>query len=126
VKPIVITGRRIEPNETVKRLNPHLFGLGAVANPKRQQHQRSEGQDRELAQGPDRLGCRYIITIVSLRRRLCDGHDNLRTGAKPLVDAITSSLGFPSDDHPRLEWHYHQLKTTGQEGTAVKVDEVKP
>lgn len=122
MQPIIITGRVIKPNETVKRLNPHMFGVGAVANPERKRDQRSSGKDQELGRRPS--GLEYCVTIVSFRRKRVDGHDNLRTGAKPLVDRITETLGFASDDDPRLHWEYQQVITTGQEGTIVKIDEV--
>lgn len=109
-------------SESVKRLNPALFGLGPVPDPKRQQDQRCEGQDRQLDKSPEGVGFR--VTIVSLRKRLVDAHDNLRTGAKPLVDAITKTLGFASDDNPRLLWEYQQLQTAGETGCIVKIETV--
>lgn len=106
-------------SEDVKKLNPGLFGLAGLSHPQRQPDQRREGQDRELAAGPGGLG--YRVTIISLRKRLVDAHDNLRTGAKPLVDAITATLGFASDDDPRLTWAYAQL-IDDSEGTIVRIE----
>ena len=61
------------------------------------------------------------ITLVQFRRRLLDGHDNLAFSCKPLVDAIAQSLRVDDGDK-RLSWKYEQLKTTGCEGVAVKID----
>lgn len=119
---IVVGGRVLNCNETVKRLNAHIFGLGAVEDPKRQPDKRSQIQDRKLEERQAGLG--YRITIISFRRKRVDAHDNLRWGAKPLVDAITTSLGFVNDDDERLQWDYQQVVTTGAEGTAVKIDRI--
>lgn len=66
----------------------------------------------------------YRISIISFRKKLVDEHDNLRMGCKPLVDAITRSLGFSSDDNPRLHWEYQQCKTEGRLGTLVKIEAI--
>lgn len=105
--------------ESFLRLNSS-DALGPVADPKREPDKRGEGKDRGLVGGQARVG--YCVTIVSFRRRLVDAHDNLRTGAKPLVDRITETLGFRSDDDPALTWQYVQLRTAGPEGTLVVVD----
>lgn len=114
----------------LKRLFPHASksclarnaadSVGAVENPKRQPNQRSEEENRGLVPVQTRLG--YRVTIISLRKRLVDGHDNLRTGAKPLVDRITDFLGFRDDSDSALSWEYAQVKTTGQEGTVVVIE----
>lgn len=93
--------------------------MGPLANSQRQPNERGRSQDPRVEESPAGLG--YRVTIISMRRRRVDGHDNLRTGAKPLVDCITSTLGFASDDDPRLEWCYEQLTTGGPEGTAVLI-----
>lgn len=110
-------------SESIKRLNPDLFGLGRVANPERQPDRGREGQDSELGGRPESLG--YCVTIISCRRRLVDEHDNLRTGAKPLIDCITASLGFASDGDKRLKWCYEQFRTEGEQGTIVKIDALR-
>lgn len=96
--------------------------VGAVPDTERQHHQGSEGFDSRMASGKDGVG--YRITIISVRRKLCDAHDNLRTGAKALVDRITETLGFKSDDDPLLTWEYQQFKTEGQQGTIVKIEAI--
>lgn len=94
-------------SKSVERLNPHLFGVGVIPNPKRQPDERRESQNCQLEDRPRSLGFR--ITIISIRSRLGDIHDNIRTGAKPLVDAITASLGFRDDSNPGLYWEYYQI-----------------
>ena len=120
---IKVTGRKLTFSADCIRLNPHLpAALGAVGQPKRQPHQRSQSQDSKLESVPGCLG--YRVTIISCRRKLVDAHDNLRTGLKPLVDRITSSLGFSDDADPKLVWEYGQIETRGEQGTIVKITEL--
>lgn len=109
------------PLESFKRRNPHLYGrpLASLENPERQPDQRGQGQDCGLEGSPQRP--RFCVVILSLRHRLIDAHDNLRTGAKPLVDRITERLGFQDDADPRLTWEYGQVLTNGPEGTLVLI-----
>ena len=106
--------------------NPHLAHLrgrvGSVVNPERKHDKRREGEAKGLEECQIILG--YCITIISARRRLVDGHDNLRTGAKPLVDAIAKSLGFSDDSDSRLIWQYQQFVTAGDVGTAVVIQSI--
>lgn len=108
-------------SESVKRLNPAVFAVAGIPDPERQSRERCEGQDCQLEAGSRGVG--YRVTIVSVRKRTVDAHDNLRTGAKPLVDAITRSLGFHSDDDPRLVWEYGQVLGT-RGGTIVKIEQI--
>lgn len=96
--------------------------VARLQDPKRESDQRSKSKDRQLDKSKSGVG--YSITIISLRKRLVDQHDNLRTGCKPLVDAITRSLGFSADDNPRLLWKYAQAIADG-EGTIVKIELLK-
>lgn len=107
------------PNATPSTLRANGYPVAGLQDPKREPDQRREGQDHQLDKSTSGVG--YRIAIISLRRRLADGHDNLRTGAKPLVDAITKTLGFASDDNPRLTWEYGQI-VSGSEGTIVKIE----
>lgn len=102
-------------------LNPVV---GAVQNPQRPPvPKRSQSQNRGLESGESCVG--YRVGIVSVRRRRTDDHDHLRSGARPLVDAITRTLGFRSDDDPRLHWEYCQMLTEGDEGTIVRITHLK-
>lgn len=108
-------------SESYRKRNPHLFGaMGAVENPKRKPSQRGEGENRKSDCCDS--GLAFRVCIISCRRRLVDEHDNLRTGAKPLVDAIAKTLGFADDADPRLHWEYAQVLTTGQQGVIVKIE----
>lgn len=98
----------------MRKVNP----LAGLPNPQRKPNQRGQSQDHKLEESTGGVG--YCITIISCRKKLVDAHDNLRTGAKPLVDAITSTLGFASDDNPRLAWEYGQFISSDQ-GTIVKI-----
>lgn len=95
--------------------------VAGLQDPKREPDQRSKIQDRQLEKGPKRMAIR--VSIISVRKRFVDEHDNLRTGAKPLVDAITTSLGFTSDNDPRLHWEYGQVLGT-KAGTIVKIEAI--
>lgn len=50
--------------------------------------------------------------------KLFDGHDNLRSALKPLVDAIAASLGIEDKD-PRVVWEYSQAEHRGPDGVVV-------
>lgn len=92
--------------------------VAGLQDPQRQPNQRRQGQDRQLDKSTEGVAIR--VSIISIRKRRCDEHDNLKTGAKPLVDAITYSLGFQSDDDRRLQWDYHQV-IGKPEGTIVVI-----
>ncbi len=50
-----------------------------------------------------------------------DEHDNLKASLKPLVDAISASLGLEDKDD-RIVWQYGQTKTTGKPGVTVTLE----
>ena len=105
---ITVTGRTLSISESTRKRNPDLFMAGLPAKePERDRG--SEVQSSQLAAGQGGLGFR--ITLVVLGQRRLDSHDNLRMACKGIVDCITHSLGFKSDDDPRLEWRYHQIQT---------------
>jgi hypothetical protein len=120
---IKVTGRILPISEATKRRNPELWNSGPVVarlrSEKPQSDQRSESQDRKLEQGKESFS--YRITISVFRKRLLDNHDNARSALKPIVDLITTTLGFASDDCPELEWEYHQIKTSGSQGTLILI-----
>lgn len=111
-----------ELQDRIRRDNPEAFK--PVAPGPRQSAepvQRSEVQDWGMEAPKSHLS--YHITLTQHRRRLLDGHDSLAFSLKPTVDFLTTWLGFRTDDHPRLHWEYHQVKTTGDEGTQVLICE---
>lgn len=94
--------------------------VGAVQDPIRPRLPKGrKGEDCRVEGGEPSMG--YRVGIVSVRRRRTDEHDHLRSGSRPLVDAITRSLGFRSDDDPKLHWEYAQMLTEGEEGTIVRI-----
>ena len=107
-----------------RRLNPAIFGGGAVAGrlpaAKPERDGRREAQDSGVEGGA--AGMEYRVTLTTFRRRTLDNHDNARAAMKPVVDLVTAFLGFKTDDHPRLYWEYHQVKTSGRVGTLVLVE----
>lgn len=111
-----------KPNETIKRLNPHLFPVAGLRSEVTQPNKRCEGEDSGV--GKREKGIRYCIALTTFRRRTLDSHDNSRMACKPLVDIITESLGFTSDDCPELTWEYHQVITRGATGTQILISRV--
>ena len=108
---------RDEFNELIKR-RPHLVGVGGLQNPVRKPAplQTLDHRAQSSPKGKTSFsGCH--VTIVSLRRRIVDD-DNLIAGAKALRDAIAEHLGI---DDSKINWEYLQLKTSGDEGTIVKI-----
>lgn len=108
-------------SDATKRRNPHLFGMGAVVSdsPKRAPLQ-------ALVKGVQKpagseAGVQVRITLVAYRRRLLDDHDAVAYACKPLADEIAERLGVDDNDK-RLVWEYHQIKTSGSTGTAVKIE----
>lgn len=108
----------------IKALNPDLFGRRSpvarlpVTQP---QHPPAPALGRP---GPGaqagRQSSGFRVTLTSYRRRPLD-RDNLVGGLKPLRDAIARTLGHDDSDEV-IEWEYHQLKTSGAPGTAVRIE----
>lgn len=113
----------------IKALNPDLYGRGAVgglpakkpqpaARPALvQPRQGCQGGKASLAEG----GPRVRVCLAVHRRRLITDRDNLIGGCKSLRDAIARSLGLDDSDEV-IEWEYHQIKTQGAQGVAVKIE----
>lgn len=59
------------------------------------------------------------VLIVAVRRTLGDEEDNLRSGFKPLIDAIAAWLGLDDSDG-RIKWEIRQVQG-GPPGTFVAV-----
>jgi len=90
---------------------------------KPEQNRGSQGEDSRLEERKGGVG--YQIAIVQFRPRLLDGHDNCAGACKSLVDRITESLGFRSDDDKRLRWRYSQVQSKTLTGTLVAITERK-
>lgn len=115
-----VTGRILTFSDDFKKLNPHLFGMGGLAaNQPEQKARPALGQKQQRP--PSRSGgVAYRVTIIACRSRLLDS-DNHIGGCKPLRDAIACWLRCDDSDK-FIEWEYHQIKTSGAEGTAVRIE----
>lgn len=121
MKPIKITGRIIEPNETVRKLNPHLFGLGAVATPVRESNSKDALVESPRPQRK-RKGCVEVIVTICACRPGCLDDDSLTGGGtKALRDAIAESLGYDDGD-ARIRFEYGQCQVVGKQGCIVKIE----
>lgn len=56
---------------------------------------------------PPALASKIVVKLVRIAPRALDGHDNLRSGFKGVVDGVADWLKVPDND-PRLEWQYEQ------------------
>ena len=74
----------------------------------------------QIGRRPEALQCRTRVEILSHRARLLDS-DNLRGGAKRLVDALRH-LGWIWRDSPRwLDLDVDQLVDRVNQGTEIKI-----
>ena len=120
-------------SESVRRRNPHLYGLGAVQSPVDK-----SGGGNGLSSAPTvqtrkspSLAARVqrkpfvAVFLISYRRRLSpDPSDALPRGFKHLRDAVAESMGMDDND-AAIRWEYGQIQTSGAEGVAVKIDWTK-
>lgn len=58
--------------------------------------------------GPVPLPC--VVTVTRVAPRPLDGHDNLRSALKAVVDELAAQLGLSSDADPRVSWDYAQQR----------------
>lgn len=114
--------KKLFPNasESFIKRNPHAYDLGAFSSQVPQPVVTSP-----LDRGVKKLkafkgGVEIRVSIVALRKRLCDVDGNIGS-FKPVQDAIASSLGIDDGD-PRIQWEYGQIQTNGQEGLLVKIE----
>ncbi len=109
-------------SEATRKRNPHLYGggLGKVEThkPKPAAVAALVKDSRPAQAGKEGMG--YRITFVVVRKRSLLDSDNLQGALKPLRDAVAYSLGIDDGD-PRIEWEYHQIKSTQPEGVTVMV-----
>lgn len=68
----------------------------------------------------ERRGTILAISLMFATRRRLD-LDNAIAGAKPLRDTIARWFGLDDNDDT-IDWAYGQIRTSGQEGTIVKVE----
>jgi hypothetical protein len=111
-------------SESFRKLNPHIFGVGAMATrcaeqPALRALDQSKPQ-RAKGKGPVEIR----VQCIALRHRLLDP-DAVAYSMKPLTDAIADTLGVDDAD-PRVHWEWSQAPTGGQEGVIVKIQELNP
>jgi hypothetical protein len=56
------------------------------------------------------LAAGLVVKVTRIAPRQLDGHDNLRTSIKPIVDGLTDALGLKNDRDPRITWAYDQVR----------------
>jgi hypothetical protein len=104
-----------------KRLNPHLFSVGAV-----EASQPECAPTQALERGsPKRQKSGAVVVRVSLvahRLRLLDDDNNVGS-LKPLRDAVAKTIGIDDGD-ARIAFECAQVETKGQEGVTVKIETV--
>lgn len=112
--------------EHIKARNPHLFAVGGVCSAK-PEPPAGKALERPLqglqggTQGMEEGNRRLRVVLVVHRRRLVTDRDNLIGGCKHIRDVIARSFGI--DDAERfIDWEYHQIKTRGRQGVAVKIE----
>lgn len=111
-------------SETVRRLNPGLFGVDGLQNskPKHTPKRRCAPKNTTKKGGKKSMG-KCMVTITSFRQKPIPDRDNLIGGAKSLRDAIAKSIGLDDADK-FIEWKYYQTKVEkrSEEGTLVKIE----
>lgn len=84
---------------------------------KRAKDQRGLG--RLMFQSLHLKGLPKVVTLTRLAPRFLDGHDNLRSSIKHVVDGIADALGI-DDGSNKVEWRYAQRKAK-EYGVLVEV-----
>jgi hypothetical protein len=110
--------------EAIQKHGPKadILTLGAVRAPELQPNEVPALVGKSQIHEADKRGLVVCVTIIRFGHKLFD-EDNLVAGAKPLRDAVATSLGVDDAD-PRILWQYAQVTTGGRFGTLVKIDEL--
>ena len=112
--------RRIEQQIANEDKNKHVVVAGLQAQVSEPYHRQALVGGAGQPHG-GKSGVVVRVTIVAVRKRLLDSHDNAKSACKSLVDAISASLGI-ADNDPRVAWEISQVETKGSEGTMVKIE----
>ncbi len=124
---IKVTGRKLAFSESVLRLNPQLFGAGALpaAEPKPNQGRALDAgpSPRQASRGRMASGGSPLlrITLVSCRRRLITDRGNAVSGWKELQDCIARFFDLDDEDGT-IQWEYGQCETQGEQETLVRIE----
>lgn len=106
-------------SDSVRRLNPHLYGVGRLQASKPEPPQGIEVKDKELEGGKGVVAFRVTLVLCLLKPY---DDDNAVSSCKSLRDAIAESLGIDDGDS-RIEFNYNQIKTSGREGVNVIIEQ---
>lgn len=107
-------------SESVKRLNPDLFGLGPGETPKREPRAQPALVRHLPRKQAGAARVEVVVSLVVCQRTLFDSDNAVSGGCKALRDAIAESLGCDDGDK-RVRWEYGQLQTSGEPGVIVKI-----
>lgn len=113
-------------NESTRRRNPGVFGVGGLHADKPEQEQRrtlEQAKQEAKACGrrvPKGVGAIIRVHLIRVGGRPLD-EDNCIAGYKPLRDAIAARLGLDDADSG-IDWEYSQVRTRGRRGTIVKME----
>lgn len=107
-------------SETVRKLNPELFGPRKVEaqKPKPTPAPALVGSKPESKIGNP--GVAFCCHFIAMRHRLLDDDNNV-TSFKPLRDAIAATLGIDDRDK-RVTWKCDQCLTAGEEEVLVRIE----
>jgi hypothetical protein len=108
-------------SNSFRKLNPHLFALGAVEIPERKQSENTALERHAPAEQKRKSRLQVRVTIVGYRRRIIDDDNFSSGGNKALRDAIAEEVGIDDGD-PRIKFEYGQIETRGTEGTSVMIE----
>lgn len=109
-------------SESFKAKNPHLFGVGGLGAVKRESSADAALEQSPPAQQGGKSGVAIRVTIIVLRKRLCDDDNSQSGGTKALRDAIAETFGVDDGDTKQIRFEYGQCETRGRTGCIVKVD----
>lgn len=106
-------------SESVRRLNPHLYGVGKVEACEPKPIVPEALVCRHKKQKRSSGGVEIRISFIAMLPRLLDD-DNLAGSLKPLRDEIARDLGIDDGDQS-LHFEYGQIKSDST-GVIVKFD----
>ena len=106
--------------ERIRRENPDVFRTMVAEKSKQIASSSLDGRSPQRQGRKNKLVVR--VTLVTLRRRVCDDDNNV-SAIKPLRDSIARSIGLDDGD-PRIKFEYGAARTEGQPGVMVKIEQL--
>lgn len=107
-------------SEAFKKRNPHIYRVGAMDRPVREQDTTGALVKNPRPQRRRNGRLALIVTFIAFRSGVLDD-DNLVGSCKGLRDAVCESIGIDDGDS-RIRFQYTQCATQGQEGTLVHIE----